>query len=162
MSNRFTVNDFQPFSNNELGKRTHKELCRQGIKWIENGWYCKRQKIKDPNALLEAIYQDTMEDLIDRIKRTRKNKGLDVGAPITDEELYGSPSNIMSSCLLTKNGELRESGWYYAGSFLEDKVVFATYFTYLAMLPSCTLTFDEYGSPYLTIKKNRAVWVEMY
>lgn len=161
MSNRFTVNGFQPFSNNELGKRTYKELVNQGIKWIEDGWYCKRQKIKDPNALLEAIYQDTMEDLIDRIKRTRKNEGIEIDTPITDEDLYGSPSNIVASCVFTKNGKLRESGWYYAASFLEDKVVFATYFTYLAMLPSCTLTFDEYGSPYLTIKKNRAVWVEM-
>lgn len=103
-----------------------------------------------------------MEDLIDRIKRARKNKGLDVCAPITDEELYISPKDIVASAIFTENGDLKKFGWFCAAiAGIEDKIVFATYFTYLAMLPSCTLTFDEYGSPYLNIKKNRAVWVEM-
>lgn len=43
-----------------------------------------------------------------------------------------------------------------------DKIVFATYFTYLAMLRSCKMEYDNEGFPKLTIKKNRAVWVEMY
>lgn len=108
MSNRFYVNGFQPFGNNILGNKTYKELCRQGIKWIEDGWVCKRQKIKDPLALLEAIYEDSMTELVDRLKTKRKTEKKNIDEPLTDIELYGDTYNMVSHCMFNKDGSLKK------------------------------------------------------
>jgi hypothetical protein len=41
---------------------------------VEDGWECKRQKINDPNALLEAIYEDCMTELVDRLKNEEERR----------------------------------------------------------------------------------------
>jgi hypothetical protein len=92
----------------------------------------------------------------------RKEEKKNVDEPLTDIELYGGASNMVSYCIFNTDGSLKKFGWFYAGKIMGYKIIFATYFTYLAMMRSCKIEYDNEGFPKLTIKKNRAVWVAMY
>ena len=135
MSNRFYINGFQPFSNNELGEKTYEELNRQGIKWEEDGWYCKKQKITDPQALLDAINEDILSDLRyysthhfdeEKLDWVESKKFEDV----TDADLYASSQSI-KNMLFVPDGRIRTGSWAYLNEFISSKRAFTPTFVYL-------------------------------
>jgi hypothetical protein len=156
MSNRFYVNGFQPFENNYLGKKTYQELCRQGIIWKEDRWVCKKQKIKEVLPLLEAINTDIMLDLKQRILIDGQK-----WEEITDYDLYGTKLNYIKEELYDNEAMPIPYSYFWLKRDLEDRMAFIPMFLWLHIKPCCTVRWEN-GKPIITIKKNRAIWVEMY
>lgn len=162
MSNRFYINDFQPFSNNELGKKTYEELNRQGIKWVEDGWCCKKQKITDPQALLDAINEDILSDLKESVttiynEETWEKTGEKPWEEINDADLYTNKRNTIKNTLFTKDGLIRVGSWEYLDEFISSKKAFTPTFVYLAIKDCC-----EWKDGKLVLKPRRNIYVEMY
>lgn len=60
MSQRFYINGFQPFGNNEIGERTLRFLQESGIEMDMDDGIIGEQEISDPQGLLEAVTYDSL------------------------------------------------------------------------------------------------------
>lgn len=158
MSQRFYVNKFQPFGNGEMFENTKKECERQGCKWSEDGMILKKTEIKDPQALLEAITIDSLNQVKEYLSRRCKDKDF---SEITDVDILKSeilPMYLKNLCF-TKTGEPIASAYNCQNWFIEDKRIFAPMMTFQA-IQDC-LVFNRETDRY-EVKKGKHVWVRMY
>lgn len=157
MSQRFFVNNFQPFGNNEMLPNTKKECEKQGCKWSEDGMILKKTKIKDPHALLQAITIDSLNEVKDFCSRKYKDKKF---SELEDVDLFKSdflPKYLKDLCFSKEEPvpeAFRRIEW-----FIEDKRVFAPMLTFLH-IKDC-LSYNKETDRY-EVKKGKNIWVRMY
>lgn len=167
MSNRFYINGFQVFGDNEIGAKTVRELDRQGIVWKEHGWICKRQKIKEIQPLMDAINNDILTDLKTCITHkydTSLEKYVDVDfKEVKDTDLFCNEiiPKMFTHVLYRENGEIKRNSWTYAYMFLENKKALIPTLLYLHIKDKCIRTVKD-EIEVIEIKPKKSIWVEMY
>jgi len=163
MSNRFYVNDVQIFGNNEMFKRTYEELKRQGAEWDEDG--CFREiEIKDPQALIDAVDNDSLEylkkvcskNVWNEQKQSFEDKNFE---DVHDSDLILSDyGDTLKNRAYTKNGEIRKNAWRIIGWWLEDKRILTGWNLYQAIKNDVEFGKDEK----LKLKEGHKITARMY
>lgn len=140
MSNRFYVNGVQIFGNNEMFRRTHDEIVRQGGEWDDVDLILPKTEIKDPQALMDAVEKDSLEYLKKALteKVWSDKKGCCVKRPfsrLSDKHLLLSDFTKKDVLLraYTIKGEIRKNAWKYLKWWIEEKRVFSSLTLYLAI-----------------------------
>lgn len=137
MSNRFYVNDVQIFGNNEMFSKTYEELKKQGAEWTEDFTF-EEIEITDPQALMDAVEQDTFEylkkitteDVIENHKFI-KNKDF---SEVHDKELAWSDfEDDIKLRIYSKNGKIRPHVWRNIGWWVEEKRFLTSFNLYQAI-----------------------------
>lgn len=168
MANRLYIDDFQVFGNNIIGVRTLEELDRQGIVWVDHGWICKRQKITDIHALMNAINEDILEDLkrsVGRVYDVEKEKFVNVDfGRLKDSDLCCDDiiNPIKYGLYKDDCGTIRKNSWSWLYLSLEEKKAFIPTLLYMHIKDKCKWETDENGQERLVIKPTKHIWVEMY
>lgn len=125
MSNRFYVNDVQVFGNNEMFPKTYEELKKQGAEWTEDFTFGEIE-ITDPQALIDAVEQDTFEYLkkittenVFENDKFIKNKDF---SEVHDKDLaWGDFEDDIKSRIYSRNGEIRPHIWRKISWWVEEK-----------------------------------------
>lgn len=137
MSNRFYVNGVQIFGNNEMFERTANELKKQGAKFNDSGF--KAIEIKDPQALMDAVTDDTliflkerMMDYYDLIKDQDIVKSFDELSDI-DVVISNMFPKELFNCLYDKEGNPEKFVWRRIEEWLSGKRFATPYTLYLAI-----------------------------
>lgn len=137
MSNRFYVNDVQIFGNNEMFSKTYEELKKQGAEWTEDFTFSEIE-ITDPQALMDAVEQDTFEYLkeiatenVIENNKFIKNKDF---SEVHDKELAWSDfEDDIKLRIYSKNGEIRPHVWRKIGWWVEEKRFLTSFNLYQAI-----------------------------
>jgi hypothetical protein len=163
MSNRFYVNDFQIFGNNEMFQRTYEELKRQGANWTDDGTF-DAIEIKDPQGLMRAVELDTFvslkkwatEDVIDKVnKKYYKHRDF---SEVHDKELFFSSFEDEWKCMLyDENGEVERNTWHTLEMQLSTMRMFTPYFLYQAIKKDVDYTKDGF-----VLKEGHTITARMY
>lgn len=163
MSNRFYVNDVQIFGNNEMFKRTYKELKKQGAKWTGDGTFDEIE-IKDPQALMDAVETDTLEhlktvlteDVYDKEKKTWVDKEF---KDVHDKDILLSDFEDDFKCGVwdLQTGEQEKYVWRQIGWWINSKRVFTSYILYQAIQND--VVFEKGG---LKLKEGHTITASMY
>ena len=163
MSNRFYVNDVQIFGNNEMFKRTYEELKKQGAEWTEDGTF-NEIEIKDPQALIEAVDNDSLEylkkvctkDVWNEQEQTFEDKNFE---DVHDSDLILSVyGDTLKTRAYTENGEIRKNAWHIIGWWLEDKRILTGWNLYQAIKND--VEFDKDDN--LKLKEGHKITARMY
>lgn len=164
MSNRFYVNDVQIFGNNEMFPKTYEELKKQGAKWTED--YTFREiEITDPQALMDAVEQDTFEylkkitteDILDEKTLEFYNKDF---SGVHDKELILSEKfedEFKCNCYDLQTGEIEKNVWQKIGWWINEKRAFTSYNLYMAIRKD---VYFEKGK--LVLKEGHKITTSMY
>lgn len=161
MSNRFYVNDVQIFGNNEMFDRTYEELKKQGAEWTEDGTF-NEIEIKDPQALIEAVDNDSLEylkkvcmEFWDEKSGKRVNKNFE---DVHDFDLIlSSYGDTLKDYIYTEKGEVRKNAWRRAGWWLEDKRILTGWNLYQAMKNDV-----NFENGVLKLKEGHKITASMY
>lgn len=137
MSNRFYVNDVQIFGNNEMFPKTYEELKKQGAEWTEDCTFSEIE-ITDPQALMDAVEQDTFEYLknittenVIENNKFIKNKDF---SEVHDKELAWSDfEDDIKLRIYSKNGEIRPHVWRKIGCWVEEQRFLTSFNLYQAI-----------------------------
>jgi hypothetical protein len=164
MSDRFYVNDVQIFGNNEMFPKTYEELKKQGAKWTEDGTFCEIE-ITDPQALMDAVEQDTFEylkkitteDILD--KKTLKFYDRDF-KDVHDKELILNEDfedDFKYNCYDLQTGEIEKNIWERIGWWIDSRRAFTSYNLYMA------IRYDvEFKEGKLVLKEGHSITAHMY
>lgn len=163
MSNRFYVNDVQVFGNNEMFPKTHEELKKQGAEWTEDFTFGEIE-IKDPQALMDAVEQDTFEYLkkittenVFENDKFIKNKDF---SEVHDKELAWSDfEDDIKLRIYSKNGEIRPHVWRKIGWWVEEKRFLTSFNLYQAIKND--VCFDDKKNK-LVLKDGHRIIAAMY
>lgn len=163
MSNRFYVNDVQIFGNNEMFSKTYEELKKQGAEWTEDFTF-EEIEITDPQALMDAVEQDTFEDLkkittenVIENNKFIKNKDF---SEVHDKELAWSDfEDDIKLRIYSENGEIRPHVWRNIGWWVEEKRFLTSFNLYQAIKND--VCFDGKKNK-LMLKDGHRIIAEMY
>lgn len=164
MSNRFYVNDVQIFGNNEMFPKTYEELKKQGAKWTEDCTFDEIE-IKDPQALMDAVEQDTFEylkkitteDILD--KKTLKFYDRDF-KDVHDKELILNEDfedDFKYSCYDLQTGEIEKNTWQRISWWIESSRAFTSYNLYMAIRNDV-----EFKEGKLILKEGHSITASMF
>lgn len=163
MSNRFYVNDEQVFGNNEMFPKTYDELKKQGAEWTGDGTF-RAIKIKDPQALMEAVEQDSLEHLkkalTEYVWSDRKKKCINKKfSSIHDKDLILSSDfkDELKFSLYRSNGDVRPLGWRHILWWISEKRAFTSFILYLAIKDDVELKDGK-----LLLKEGHTITACMY
>jgi len=151
MSQRFYINDLQVFGNNEIGDLTMQELEKQGIIIDYDDYIIKKQKIKDPQALLEAVVTDSLLMLKEGLTRDKKWE------EITDADFFKSYDPTFVKRILFDSESPAKSYLDWVEYFMDSKRIMAGELLRQHLMKWCK---KEKGK--LVIKPHKNIWVEMY
>lgn len=163
MSNRFYVNDVQIFGNNEMFPKTYEELKKQGAEWTEDFTFGEIE-ITDPQALMDAVEQDTFEHLkkittenVIENNKFIKNKDF---SEVHDKELAWSDfEDDIKLRIYSENGEIRPHVWRNIGWWVEEKRFLTSFNLYQAIKND--VCFDGKKNK-LMLKDGRRIIAKMY
>lgn len=164
MSNRFYVNDVQIFGNNEMFPKTYEELKRQGAEWTEDCTFGEIE-ITDPQALMDAVEQDTFEylkkitteDILD--KKTLKFYDRDF-KDVHDKELIlreDFEDDFKLNCYDLQTGEIEKNIWQKISWWIDSKRAFTSYNLYMAIRNDV-----EFKEGKLVLKKGHSIKTSMF
>lgn len=163
MSNRFYVNDVQIFGNNEMFQKTYDELKKQGAVWTEDGTF-DAIEIKDPQALMGAVEQDSLEylkkALTENVWSDRKKKCINKKfSSIHDKDLVLSSEfkNDLKWSLYRRNGDVLPLGWRRIQWWISEKRAFTSFNLYLAIKDDVELKEGK-----LLLKEGHTITASMY
>lgn len=139
MSNRFYVNDVQIFGNNEMFPKTYEELKKQGAEWTEDFTFGEIE-ITDPQALMDAVEQDTFEYLkkitTENVYDEENDKWIKHKdfSEVHDKELAWSDfEDDIKSRIYSRNGEIRPHIWRNIGWWVAEKRFLTSFNLYQAI-----------------------------
>lgn len=163
MSNRFYVNDVQIFGNDEMFPKTYEELKKQGAEWTEDFTFGEIE-ITDPQALMDAVEQDTFEYLkkittenVIENNKFIKNKDF---SEVHDKELAWSDfEDDIKLRIYSENGEIRPHVWRNIGWWVEEKRFLTSFNLYQAIKND--VCFDGKKNK-LMLKDGRRIIAKMY
>lgn len=163
MSNRFYVNDVQIFGNNEMFPKTYEELKKQGAEWTEDCTFSEIE-ITDPQALMDAVEQDTFEYLkkittenVFENDKFIKNKDF---SEVHDKELaWGGFEDDIKLRIYSENGEIRPHVWRKIGYWVEEQRFLTSFNLYQAIKND--VCFDGKKNK-LMLKDGCRIIAEMY
>lgn len=156
MSNRFYVNGFQIFGNNEMFQKTHDFITSQGGVWVEDYWILEKTEIKDPQGLMDAITEDSLTYLKENLTTDKKFEEL------TDIDLVVGKffdKHLLIS-LYRRDGSIRYEK-------LEDWIEMMRFMTpykllWLAIKDCVNENKDPSKDLGLTLKEGKKIIAEMY
>jgi hypothetical protein len=160
MSNRFYVNDVQIFGNNEMFQKTHDFITSQGGNWIEDYAYLEETEITDPQGLMDAVTEDSLNYLKELLTEQKKFEDLDdsdlVSNVFDDKELLER--------LYNKDGTINKNNFFGLPIYirLENWIGYRRCFTpfYLWFAIKDCVDLD-YNTMKITLKKDKKIIAKM-
>lgn len=160
MSNRFYVNDVQIFGNNEMFENTYKELKRQGGNWTEDYAYLEETEITDPQGLMDAVTEDSLNYLKEVLTEQKKFEDLD------DSDLVSNVFNDkeLLERLYNKDGTINKNNFFGLPIYirLENwigyRLCFTPFYLWFAIKDCVDL---DYKTMKITLKKDKKIIAKM-
>ncbi|MCQ2209166.1 MAG: hypothetical protein MJZ34_02630 [Paludibacteraceae bacterium] len=163
MSQRFYINGFQPFGNNEIGKRTLQFLQESGIEMDMDDGIIDEQEISNPQGLLEAVTYDSLSMLKDGLTQDTYDDDLKKihhsWSEVTDKDIlcheYFSPTYFKDA--LYRNDEPSKTAYWRSYFYLSGNRALMPGLLYVKLLEVCDEKDDG-----LHLKAGCKVTVRMY
>ena len=161
MSNRFYVNDVEIFGNNEMFQKTHDFIISQGGNWIEDYAYLKKTEIKDPQGLMDAVTEDSLNYLKELLTEQKKFDDLD------DSDLVSNvyDDKDLLKRLYNKDGTINKNNffglplYFRLQNWIEYRRCFTPFQLWLAIKDCVDL---DYNTMKISLKKDKKIVAEMY
>lgn len=162
MSNRFYVNKVQIFGNNEMFGCTYEELKKQGAEWTEDGTFYEIE-IKDPQGLIEAVDNDSLEYLKKVCTKSVWDEKLEKYVNKKFEDVHDSDlilssyGDMLKNSAYTEDGEVRKNAWRIIGWWLDDKRILTGWNLYQAIKDDV-----DFENGVLKLKEGHKITASMY